>query len=230
MRPYRIYRRSQYRAYAAFALLVISLLFFVWEIYITSSAGQPIEEIYDHYTLVTCHIGQMPVGELVVDGIRSLFIHLGFLQFATNMLFLWVFAPSVEEFLGHKRFLLFFILAGFGGHLASILFSGGNCLTLVGPNGALAGVLAAFLFLYPARRVDVVFPPMDRVFNVPAVIAILFYFAAVIFMSEGGPLSGQVAPFWDELGGFVTGGLMIFAFTLFKPAPKADPLEYLDED
>lgn len=229
LRPFRVVGKNDYRPYATFGILVVSILFLIWEISITVQAGQSIEQIYDSYALVTCQIGQVPLPELAIDGLRSLFMHSSFVEFLTNMLFLWVFAPSVEQFLGRRNFLAFYIIAGFGGHIASIVFSGGDCLTLVGSSGSIAGVLGAFLILYPLRRIEAFVPLLGRGFNLPAFFYIIMYMGAAFFMDEGGPLSGTLAPFWDEIGGFVSGLLILFVVTLFKAAPRGNPFAHLDD-
>lgn len=230
IRPFRIVGRSNYRPYMTFAILVLNILFFAWEIIVTASQGQPIEQLYDHYALVTCSIGQVSVFEIFIDGFRSLFLHLTFLELITNMLFLWVFGPAVEQFLGHRRFLAFYLAVGFGGHFASILFSGGECSALAGASGAIAGVLGGFLLLYPWRRIEAFIPMMGRGFNVPAFFYIFIYIGAAFLMEEGGPLSGTIAPFWDEIGGFLSGFVILFVVTMFKAAPKVYPFPTLDDE
>ena len=230
LRPFRIVGRSNYRPYMTFAILVLNLLFFTWEILVTASHGQPIDQLYDHYALVTCHVGQVPLAETLIDGFRSIFMHLTFLELVTNMLFLWVFGPAVEQFLGHRRFMAFYVAVGFGGHLASVIFSGGECSALAGSSGAVAGVLGAFLLLYPARRIEAFIPMLGRGFNIPAFLYIFIFMGAAFLMDEGGPLSGTLAPFWDEIGGFISGFLILFVITMFKAAPKANPFPSLGDD
>lgn len=228
MIPHRITGRSNFRAYATFGLLVMTIVFFVWEILLSVHHRQPIDNYLDAYALVTCRVGQESLAETVIDGLRSLFLHQTFTQFLTNMVFLWVFGSSVEKFFGHRRFLIFFIVAGFGGHVLSILFNRETCLTLIGPAGAIAGVLGAFLWLYPARRIETFVPFLARKFDLPAIFFVGLYFALSVFILEEGPLSGNIKPFWDEAGGFMTGLAIIFIGTMLKPAPGGDPFEYLD--
>ncbi|MCU0515106.1 MAG: rhomboid family intramembrane serine protease [Anaerolineae bacterium] len=230
MIPYRIEGRNSFRAYATFGLLVVTVLFFLWEVLIAAHHRQPIETYLGDYALVTCRVGQESLLETTLDGVRSIFLHTTFTGFVMNMVFLWLFGPAVERFMGHRRFLLFFFVAGFGGHIATLLFAPrGDCLTLIGPAGAIAGVLGAFLWLYPARRIETFIPLLTRKFDLPALFFALLYFALSIFVLEAGPLSGQIQPFWDEAGGLLTGLLIIFVTTLFKPAPAGNPLEHLDQ-
>jgi membrane associated rhomboid family serine protease len=222
--------RNNFRAYGAFFLICVSIAFFVWEVFLASGAGQPIEELFADYAFVPCEVHNQAVSETLIDGLRGIFFATSFTQFLLNMLFLWLFAPRVEAFLGHRRFVVFFLAMGFGGYLFSLLFNSADCAPIVGPNGAIAGVLAAFLFLYPAQRVDFYVGFLARRFEFPALLFILIYLSVSIFGTEGGPLSGNVAPYWDEVGGFISGLFFMFVATMFKPAPKADPFRYLDDD
>jgi hypothetical protein len=90
--------------------------------------------------------------------------------------------------------------------------------------------MAAFIFLYPAKRIDTTVPVlMFRTFSLPAVVFGFIYLGLQFLSDGGGPLSGQFLPIWDEIGGFIVGFVFIFVVTLFKTAPKADPFEYLDD-
>lgn len=221
--------RNNFRAYGAFFLICVSIAFFVWEIYISSSVRQPMQELFSDYAFIPCEVQQQPFIDTVVDGTRSIFLATSFTQFLLNMLFLWLFAPRVEQYVGHKRFIILFIAFGFGGYVLTMLFNASDCAPVVGPNGAIAGVLASFLFLYPAQKVDFYVGFLARHFKFPALLFILIYLGISIFGTEGGALSGNVAPYWDELGGFLTGLLFMFIATLFKPAPKPDPFRHLDD-
>lgn len=224
MIPQTVVGRSSYRAYATFGLLVTSVLFFLWEMFLTSSAGQPIEKLAPLYTFVTCDVGRASPFELLVDGVRGVFMHLSFSALLLNMVYLWLFAPRVEEFLTPRRFLQFFFLGAVGGYLASWIALRGHCAAVVGPNAAIAAVMGGFLFLYPAQRIDTYVALLSRKITLPSFAFLLLYFASQFFMSEGGPLSGVTLPIWDEIGGFLTGFIGMFVITLFKPAPSVDPL------
>lgn len=232
MIPHRIYGKSDFRAYSTFGLLAVTVAFFGWEILMAMHNRVPVDENYlAQYALQSCQAASLPLGDVMVGAVRGIFLHTGFVQLLTNMLFLWVFGSAVEKYFGHKRFLAFFLIAGIGGQILTILFNhtAETCIPMLGPAGAIAGVLGAFLWLYPARRIETFVPVMARKFDLPAVFFIGVYFALSIFVLEDGPLSGKFQPFWDEAGGFITGMAIIFVGTMLKPPPKADPFEYLDK-
>lgn len=228
MIPYRTVGKTSTRAYATFGLIITTFVFFLWEIVITSQSGKPIDELLPLYAFQTCEVGVQPIGHILVDGVRSIFMHLSFIAFGTNMLFLWIFAPRVEEFFGHRGLLAFYLASGFGGFVLSAILSGGNCNVVVGSNAAMAGILGAFFFFNPMKLIDAYVPIINRTMALPAIVFIIAYLALTVFSSQGGPLSGVTAPFWDEVGGFLTGFLIAFVAAFFKPVPAVDPFEHLD--
>lgn len=230
--PIRLVGKNNFRAYATFFILLTYIVVFGWEVFITVRGGQPIETYLPQYALSSCEIGQAPIEELVIDSVRGLFMSTSFVIMLINMLFLWVFGPLVEEFLGTRRYLMLFVLSGVGGFIGKILLSGlPECTALYGPNAAIAGIIAAFVFLYPQKRVETVLRPLlDRRFDLPAFAFAIVYLSVQFLIEDGGPLSGNFSPVWDEITGFAIGFIFIFATTLFKPAPKVDPFEYLDRE
>src|SRR4051794_1668269 len=85
----------------------------------------------------------------------SMFMHGGWLHIGGNMLFLWIFGDNVEDAMGHVRFLIFYLLAGVGAAAGQILVSPDALTPLIGASGAISGVLAAYLVLFPNARVRV---------------------------------------------------------------------------
>lgn len=227
--PLRVVGKHDFRAYMTFAIMCGYFAVFLWEIGLTLQGGKPIEHYLESYALATCEIGRVPAQEILIDSVRALFMTTSFVTLMINMLFLWIFGPLVERFLGSKRYLTFFVLTGLAGYVISYALQGG-CYVMVGPNSAISGVIAGFVFLYPAKRVETVLRPiLDRKLDFPALVFGFVYLALQFLAEGGGPLSGTFAPVWDEIGGFATGLLAMFVITLFRPAPKTDPFEYLDE-
>jgi membrane associated rhomboid family serine protease len=231
MIPFRtVGKKNNFRAYGTFTIVMLSALVFFWEIIITTQAGQPIEQLLPLYAFQTCEVGTQPITHIMMDGLRSLFMHTTFVAFATNMLFLWIFAPRVESFLGHRVFLGLYILGGFGGYIVTTLFAPHDCAIVVGSNAGVSTVLGAFFFLHPMKMVDAFVPILNRTLTLPAILFMLAYLALTVFSSQGGPLSGDLLPYWDEVGGFVSGFAMMFIITTFYiPVPPVDPFEYLDD-
>jgi membrane associated rhomboid family serine protease len=230
MFPHRVAGKHGFRAYGTFAIMVVMLLAFAWEITLAVRLGHPMEWYFPDLAFVPCQVGMQGLDHTLIDGVRSLFLHASFTQLLTNLMFIWIFGPAVESYFGHRRFLAFFFVVGFGGWIMSALFFRGptSCDPMVGPAGAITGTMAAFLVLYPARRIETFVPWMARKFDFPALFFVLVYFSLSIFVLDAGPLSGQIRPFWDEFGGFITGLVFIFVATMLKPAPPVNALEHLD--
>ncbi len=156
----------------------------------------------------------------------SMFLHGGFLHIGANMLYLWIFGDNVEDRIGHARFGLFYLVCGFGATLAHAFFSAGSEIPAIGASGAIAGVLGAYLVLYPTARVTTVIPIFIfiTVREIPAIVILGFWFVLQLFSgvgslaTTGGQDLGGVA-YWAHIGGFVLGLLLIAPFGGFR-APR----------
>src|SRR5687768_9340042 len=102
--------------------------------------------------------GLVPAAFSWVTVLTSMFLHGGFLHFAGNMLYLWIFGDNVEDRMGHGRYLTFYLLCGIAAALAQALFDPESTIPMVGASGAIAGVMGAYLVLYPRSRVVTLLP------------------------------------------------------------------------
>lgn len=139
----------------------------------------------------------------------SLFIHGGLVHLGSNMLFLWIFGNNVEDFLGHVRYLLFYLFCGLAATLVHTLTSPLSVAPLVGASGAIAGVMGAYLVLYPQARIQtliliIIYPLFIWI---PAVLFLVFWLA-IQFINAGGVGEGGVA-WMAHIGGFFCGVLLI---------------------
>lgn len=134
--------------------------------------------------------------------ITSMFMHGGAWHLVGNMLFLWVFSDNVEDAMGAARFLVFYLLCGIAGGLAFCLPDTLSESPLIGASGAVSGVVASYLMLYPRVRV------LGLVFNVvPLRIPAVFCVGAWILLQIGSALfsqGGQIG-WWAHVGGIVAG-------------------------
>lgn len=142
----------------------------------------------------------------------SLFLHGGFMHIAINMIFLWTFGNNVEDVLGHLRFLIFYLLCGLAATLAFILTEFNSTQPLIGASGAIAGVMGAYLFLFPKARIltlilIVIYPLFIWV---PAVFFLAFWF--VLQLINASFSSGSPVAWAAHIAGFLTG---LFGIRLF---------------
>ncbi len=141
----------------------------------------------------------------VVTLVTSIFLHGGLLHLAGNMLFLAVFGDTIEDAMGHRRFVAFFLVGGVAAGLVQALVDPSSRNPIIGASGAIAAVLGAYLVLHP--RAKILVPILIFPIYLPAMVPLLFWIAFQVFtaMSGGG---GGVA-WWAHIGGFVAGAILI---------------------
>ncbi|GHF70960.1 hypothetical protein GCM10010218_60370 [Streptomyces mashuensis] len=142
--------------------------------------------------------------------LTSMFLHGSWLHLLGNMLFLWIFGDNIEDRLGHLRYLLFYGVCGYAAAYGFALADAGSGTPLVGASGAIAGVLGAYLVLFPKARVWVLVPFL---FFLPlrlpswAVLGLWFVLQAVYSYGTGVSQAGSVA-YLAHVIGFGTGILL----------------------
>jgi membrane associated rhomboid family serine protease len=159
-----------------------------------------------------------PLGITWVTLITSMFLHGGLLHIASNMLYLFVFGDNVEDRLGHLRFLLFYLLSGIAAGLTHIVFNTGSPIPSVGASGAIAGVLAAYLRLFPSAQVRTLLfiGPFITMPRVSAGLLIVFWFvlqfiSGVLSLGATSEQTSGVAV-WAHIGGFIAGLVLVQLF------------------
>lgn len=148
--------------------------------------------------------------------ITSQFLHAGWLHIIGNMLFLWVFGDNIEDVLGHWTYLFFYLVGGAAAMVVQSIVSGPANIPSIGASGAIAGVLGAYIVLYPWNRIRILLPIVLLFWTVdiPALFVIGWWFIQQFFYGLGvlsDAAAGGVA-FWAHIGGFVAGMLMILPF------------------
>ena len=143
----------------------------------------------------------------------ALFLHAGLLHIASNMIYLLIFGDNIEHRFGTLPFVVFYFLSGAFGNLTHMFFSRGSTTPVVGASGAIAGVLGAYILLYPTRPVQVLM--FITVLRLPALIVIGAWFILQLMSSlalfSGATDAGGIA-YLAHVGGFVSGFLMTFIF------------------
>jgi len=145
--------------------------------------------------------------------LTAMFVHGGIAHVAMNMLYLWIFGNNIEDVTGHVRFLVFYLVCGLLASFCQVAVSPDSKVPMIGASGAISGVLAAYLIMFPAARVLtlVFFVFFFRVVPIPAIIVLGFWFLLQVL--NAGPMDpgGGVAVF-AHIGGFVAGLALIPAF------------------
>ena len=131
-----------------------------------------------------------------------------------NMLYLWIFGNNIEDVMGHGKFIVFYLLCGVLAAMSHALIDPTSEIPMVGASGAIAGVLGAYLLLYPRARVLVLVPyGFMGTFYVPAVLVLGLWFVMQLFSGgrSFGHEGGGVA-FFAHIGGFIAGMVLIGLF------------------
>jgi membrane associated rhomboid family serine protease len=161
--------------------------------------------------------GVVPAGFDPLTVIPAMFLHGGWLHLISNMWFLWIFGDNVEDRMGHRRFLLFYLLCGAGAAVGQVLVEPRSLLPTIGASGAVSGVMGAYLVLYPRSRVLTLIPLIVvwDIVEVPAIVLLGLWFLlqAINALSETRVEvpSGGIA-FAAHVAGFVFGILGVFLF------------------
>ncbi len=143
----------------------------------------------------------------------AMFMHGDFMHIGGNMLYLWIFGDNVEDRMGHAKYLIFYLLCGVLASMTHIFFGPNSVVPSLGASGAIAGVLGAYLILFPHQGVRVF--QWGRIVEMPALLVIGFW-GLLQFLSGFGSLSktgqsGGVA-YMAHVGGFVAGIVLQFFF------------------
>ncbi|RME09053.1 MAG: rhomboid family intramembrane serine protease [Ardenticatenia bacterium] len=198
-----------------YTLILLNVLVFVWEFRL----GAALEPTIRQFGLVPTHFWRETGMVRWLPVLTSMFLHGGTVHLVSNVLALWFFGGSVENRLGHLRYLLFYLLCGVEAALAHLYLNPTSSIPSVGANGAISGVLAAYLIMFPRALVYTLIPLLIwvEVVGIPAVI----YFGVWLFsqfFNDWFALSadtlqarGGVA-WWAHVGGFGTGVVLVWFF------------------
>ncbi len=154
--------------------------------------------------------------------LTAMFMHAGIMHLGGNMLFLWIFGDNVEHRFGHLPFLIFYLASGLAASLAQIALNPDSVIPTLGASGAIAGVLGAYLVLFPRNRVYAFF--LFTVISVPAFLVLAMWAVTQviggygsIFGAAGVSQTGGVA-YMAHLGGFVAGVVVAMFYRRKLPA------------
>ena len=144
----------------------------------------------------------------------SMFLHASFLHVLGNMWMLWIFGDNIEDYLGHFPYLIFYLLCGVAASLTHIMFNANSRIPSIGASGAIAGIMGAYLVLYPRARVltwiFILIIPLPAWIWLGIWGAEQFLSGTATAIAETSQTSGIA--FWAHVGGFVVGILLIRLF------------------
>ncbi len=225
MIPFADSVRTQRTPYVNVSLILISVAVFVYELTLSTA---DLNRFFFDYGVVPADIDAWLSDRSGIEEPLTIasaaFIHGGWLHLGFNMLFLWVFGDNIEDALGHLPYLAFYLLSAAGAAALQVATNTGSVIPMIGASGAIAGVLGAYLVLYPRATVAVILPFFFFIpLPVPAFVLLIFWFALQLFTgiaSIGMSEVSEGVAVWAHVGGFATGLVLIL---LLRPFIRTRP-------
>ena len=199
-----------------YLLIAINVLVFAWERMQVLGGFSP-RRLLLLWGLVPAHLLRAPTDDAVTV-VTSMFMHdpSGWYHIGGNMLYLWIFGDNVEDSLGPRRYVLFYLLSGVCAAFAQVLTDPTSSIPMVGASGAIAGVLAAYVSLFPRSPITVINPvlPLWLFFGIfvelPAWVVISWFFVVNLMLGLTSVTGGASSvAFNAHIGGFVAGLILV---------------------
>jgi membrane associated rhomboid family serine protease len=192
--------------YVTYGLIAINIVVFFLEL-------QNGQAFIQEWAFVPARFSADPAANLPTV-FSAMFMHGGWLHLGGNMLYLWIFGDNVEDRFGHVKYLLFYLLAGIAATFAQYAMLPESNVPNVGASGAIAGVLGAYILMFPHARINVLLG--RSVVAMPALVVLGFWIVLQLVSGVGSIARtdadvGGVA-YMAHVGGFVAGFLMAFVF------------------
>jgi membrane associated rhomboid family serine protease len=158
----------------------------------------------------------------------SMFMHGGFMHIIGNMLYLWIFGDNIEDNFGHVKFVIFYLICGLIAAFAQIMFDPDSVIPTLGASGAIAGVLGAYLVMFPHNRVRSIVPLgfLLTTVELPAIV-VLGFWIVIQFFSQYAAITdvtqqtrGGGVAYMAHIGGFIAGLILSFFFRRRQPQPE----------
>lgn len=144
--------------------------------------------------------------------LSSMFMHGGIMHIFGNMLFLWIFGDNLENLLGHIRYAAFYLVCGFAAAFAQIFMDSDSVIPMLGASGAISGVLAGYVLLFPQRQVRAII--FNFLTTVPAFVAIGIWIVYQLVLGYLTPAGTGGVAYAAHIGGFVAGLVLIKVFAI----------------
>jgi membrane associated rhomboid family serine protease len=186
-----------------YTLIALNVLFFLVEL----SGG---DAFIEHWSVVPHRLLANPGSDFPTI-FTSMFMHAGWVHLGGNMLYLWIFGDNVEDALGHGKYLVFYLLCGIVASFAQIMVAPNSNVPNLGASGAIAGVLASYIVMFPKDQVKVLMG--GGIIPMNAFVVIGLWFVLQLF-SGFGSLSNKTetggVAYFAHIGGFVAGLILTF--------------------
>lgn len=219
MIPLRDSNRSRYFPVMNWILIGANALVFLFEL---SLSNGELERFVNAFALVPARLNTDPT-TFGITVLSSMFMHAGWFHFLSNMWVLFIFGDNVEDRMGPVAYLVFYLLGGAAAALLQTFIDQGSLVPVLGASGAIAGVLGAYIFLFPGARVVTLVPIFFFIslVDIPAVVFLGFWFVSQLFsgLAAIGTEAAQGVAWWAHIGGFLV-GLVLCPFFLRRQPPR----------
>jgi membrane associated rhomboid family serine protease len=203
-------------------IIGLNTVVFLFELSVQMQGPRALDALVFQFGVVPQHFvrafagsAAFPISSTLLTILTSMFLHGGWLHIIFNMWFLWIFGDNIEDYLGHFTYLIFYLLCGVAAAVTQIALDPRSAIPTIGASGAIAGVMGAYVLLYPRAKVLtlVVLIVFFTFWWIPAWFFLgywflLQFFAASVTLHQA---SGGVA-FGAHVGGFLTGLVLIKVF------------------
>jgi membrane associated rhomboid family serine protease len=188
------------------AIIFVNILIFLWQkLAISPSEAEIIIRSYglvpgELSAALSSRLDLLPYNLLTV--FTSMFLHGGFLHIGGNMLYLFIFGNNVEDAMGHRRFLFFYLLSGVIAAFFQFFYDPSSATPMIGASGAVSGILGAYLVLFPYAKVVTVLIIfiLIKVVELPAILFLTMWFLMQLLFS-----TGEGVAWYAHIGGFIFG-------------------------
>jgi len=202
-------------------LIAINVMVWLYEFLLQSSGERAFLEFLYQWALIPSNLLADPVGAAPTL-ISSMFMHGDWMHIIGNMVYLWVFGDNIEDTLGKGLFLPFYFASGLAASFAQIMINPASDVPNIGASGAIAGVLGAYLVLFPRAKVQTLtfIFGWGRMMMLPAIYLLGFWFILQLLpgVLSIGAAGGGVA-YFAHIGGFIAGGLAMLAYGPMRGLP-----------
>ncbi|HXZ33463.1 MAG TPA: rhomboid family intramembrane serine protease [Terriglobales bacterium] len=209
--------------YVTYFIIALNAVVFLFELSVGMQSHRALNALIYEFGVVPRRFERALSGptafslpDLSLTILTSMFLHGGWLHIIGNMWFLWIFGDNVEDYLGHVKYLLFYLLSGCAAAIGYILLDASSNQPTIGASGAIAGVMGAYFVLYPRARVlTLVFLVVFVTFWwLPAWVFLGYWFVFQFLSGTATSIAGASSntggvAFWAHVGGFVAGIVLI---------------------
>jgi len=218
MLPIRDRNPSRTFPYITYSLVAANVMVFILE-YVLDLGGQ-LDAFLWKWALVP---ERLMAGEATITILTCMFLHGGVMHIFGNMLYLGIFGNNVEDVFGHLKFLVFYLFCGVSATMLYIFVGADPSIPTLGASGAIAGVLGAYLVLFPRAKVDTLVVAFFITWvTVPAAALLVFWFVLQLFsgvLSIAAYAPSDVA-YFAHVGGFLAGALIALPLRSRVPARR----------